>query len=206
MLVAMAARLSLLPFAVLLLAPAIAAADDDDGPPPQPYPQQQQPYPQQPMYPTPLNQQVQGTYVPQSVALSGPEEIDDPEDDRRAPAGYTEVHRTRRHLIVGGAVTLGVTWFVSSMVASVAHDTGTNLDPLYIPVAGPFVEMGNTDNATARFFLASLGAAELAGAIMLYYGVSSKKRVFVRNDLVGDLHLAPLANRDVQGFALAGSF
>lgn len=192
--------------AVLLVGPTVASADDDDvpqGPPPS------QPYPQ-PLYPAPLTQSTQTTYVPQSVALSGPEEIDDVEDDRRAPMGYTEVHRTRRHLIVAGAVTFGVTYLISAFTASVGQDASTGgrneLASLYVPVAGPFLEMGHTGNATARFVLASLGAAQLAGAIMLYYGVTSKQRVFLRNDLVGSLSITPLADRNVQGLALSGSF
>ncbi len=203
-------HLVLLPLAVLLFAPGLAAADDDDAPapPPQQYPQQQ-PYPQ-PVYPAPLTQTTQGTYVPQSVAMSGPEEIDDIEDDRRAPAGYTEVHRTRRHLIVGGSVTFGVTYLISAFTASIGQDASNNghndLAPLFIPVAGPFIEMGNTDSATAKFFLAGLGGAQLAGAIMLYYGITSKQRVFVRNDLAGSLQIKPLADRNIQGLALSGSF
>lgn len=204
----MALRPHLFPLAVLavlLVGPAVSSADDDDapqGPPAQAYPQ--------PLYPAPLSQSTQTTYVPQSVALSGPEEIDDLEDDRRAPMGYTEVHRTRRHLIVAGSVTFGVTYLISAFIASVGQDTSSGgrneLASLYVPVAGPFLEMGHTDNATARFFLASMGAAQLAGAIMLYYGVSSTQRVFVRNDLVGSLSITPLADRNVQGLALSGSF
>ncbi len=204
----MTARLALLSFAVLLLAPALAAADDDDAPPPQQYPQQQT-YPQ-PVYPTPLTQTTQGTYVPQSVAMSGPEEIEDVDDDRRAPAGYTQVYRTRKHLIVGGAVTFAVPYLLSAFTASVSQDWSNNghndLASLFIPVAGPFIEMGNTGSATAKFLLAGLGGTQLAGAIMLYYGVTSKQRVFVRNDLAGSLQIKPLADRNIQGIALSGSF
>ena len=32
----------------------------------------------------------------------------------------------------------------------------------------------------------------VAGAVMLYYGLTTEKRVFVRNDLVGSVHLAPM--------------
>ena len=66
--------------------------------------------------------------------------------------------------------------------------------------------MGKTDSATAKFFLAGLGGAQLAGAIMLYYGITSKQRVFVRNDLAGSLQVKPLADRNIQGIALSGSF
>jgi hypothetical protein len=204
----MGLRHHLLPFAVLLLAPAVASADDDDAPPQGP-PQGPPPaaYPQ-PVYPAPLSQTMQTTYVPQSVALSGPEEITDVEDDRRAPMGYTEVHRARRHLIVGGAVTFGVTYLISAFTATLGEKSnGSNdLASLYVPVAGPFLEMHYTDNSTARFFLVSLGAAQLAGAVMLYVGATSKQRVFVRNDLVGSLSITPLVDHHVQGLALTGAF
>ncbi|MBS1124224.1 MAG: hypothetical protein H6Q90_6452, partial [Deltaproteobacteria bacterium] len=62
--------LLVLPVAALLSAPTSASADDDEElPPPQPS--------VQPVYPAPLSQTTQTTYVPQSVALSGPDEIDD---------------------------------------------------------------------------------------------------------------------------------
>ncbi|CAN5480197.1 hypothetical protein BH11MYX1_BH11MYX1_23930 [soil metagenome] len=201
----MALRHHLLPLAVLLVAPTVASADDDDVP--QGAPAQQYP---QPLYPAPLTQTTQTTYIPQSVALSGPEEIDDVEDGRRAPMGYTEVHRARKHLIVGGAVTFGVSYLISAFTASIGHDassSGNNdLASLYVPVAGPFLEMGHTNSATATFFLAGLGGAQLAGAIMLYYGITSTQRVFVRNDLVGNLSITPLADHNIQGLALSGSF
>jgi hypothetical protein len=189
-----------LPLVALLHAPARA----DDAPPmPQPQPL--------PVYPAPLAQTTQSTYVPQSVAMSGPEEIKDFDFSRPVPLGYTPIQRTRRHLIVGGAVTFGVVYGLSAFVAAAGEDAArdgrTNeVGSLWLPVAGPFLQMGQTDSATGRFFLASVGAAQLAGALMLYYGVTSKERVLVRNDLVGSLTVAPLAGNGASGMALAGRF
>ncbi|HET9622585.1 MAG TPA: hypothetical protein VFP84_14535 [Kofleriaceae bacterium] len=162
-----------------------------------------------PVYVAPLAQETQSTYVPQSVALSGPEEIEPIDDNRRAPAGYTPVFRKNRHLIVGGAVTLGVTYTVSSLVAAIGSDVGNghnDVAALWIPVAGPFVQLGSTSSSTAKFFLVGLGGAQLAGAIMLFSGLSSNHRVFVRNDLVGDLAIGPLTAKGAQGLALSGRF
>ena len=36
---------------------------------------------------------------------------------------------------------------------------------MWIPVAGPFLTMGNTDSADARVFLGAMGVAQVAGAI-----------------------------------------
>lgn len=189
-----------LPLVALLHAPVRA---DDDPPMPQPQPL--------PVYPAPLSQTTQSTYVPQSVAMSGPEEIKDFDFSRPVPLGYTPVERPRKHLIVGGAVTFGVVYGLSAFVAAVGEDAArgerTNeVGALWVPVAGPFLQMGQTDSATGRFFLASVGAAQLAGALMLYYGLSSKEHVLVRNDLVGSLRVAPLAGNGASGMALTGRF
>lgn len=201
------ARPHLLALALLLSMSSLAAADDEDDAPPPPPPQQ----PMQPMYPAPLSQTMQPSYVPQSVALSGPEEIDDVEDGRYAPPGYTEVHRSRRHLIVGGAVTLGVSYGISAMVAAIGDDArgsdGKNdVASMWVPVAGPFLQLAQTDSSTAKFFLVGLGGAQVAGAIMLYVGMTSKQRVFVRNDLVSNVTITPYTMHGTSGLALTGSF
>jgi hypothetical protein len=190
-----------LPLVALLHTPARA---DDDPPMPQ-----RQPLP---VYPAPLSQTTQSTFVPQSVAMSGPEEITDFDFSRPVPIGYTPIQRTRKHLIVGGAVTFGVVYGLSALVAAAGDDGTRNTGhpneaaSLWIPVAGPFLEMGHTDLATGKLFFAGVGAAQLAGALMLYYGVTSKERVLVRNDLVGSLTIAPLAGNGASGMALAGRF
>ena len=199
----------------LSLFASTASADDydDDQPPPPPM----QPGPP-PVYVAPLSQQTQGTYVPQSVALSGPEEITEIGDRRSAPAGYTTVMRARKGLIIGGAVTLGATYLVCAMTAAAGADdarsqasynegSGKNeLSAMWIPVAGPFIQMARSDSSTANVFLFHLGAAQVAGAIMLYYGLTTEKRVFVRNDLVGNLHLSPMTGNNTTGMALSGQF
>ena len=195
-----------LPFVALLSGTALA--DDDDGPPSQQLPAPQSPLP---VYVAPLSQQTQTTYVPQSVALSGPEEIDDVDEGRAAPLGYTPVQRSRRHLMVGGLVTFGVSYGISAMVAAIGQDSSSyngrnDAASMWIPVAGPFLQMGETDSATARVFLAGLGVAQVAGAVMMYYGLTTTKKVYVRNDLVGSVTITPMAGNGASGFALAGSF
>src|SRR5215467_13654577 len=91
---------------------------DDDPPPVRRGPQ--------PVYPAPLAQETQSTYVPQSVALSGPEEISEWDSSRPVPMGYTPVERARKHLIVGGAVTFGVTYGISAFVAAIGEDAHRN--------------------------------------------------------------------------------
>ena len=199
-----------LPIAALFSAPGSAFADDDDvvdeqmPPPPPPPPVLR------PVYQAPLSQETQSTYVPQSVALSGPEEIKDYDSSRPAPEGYTPVMRTRKGFLIGGGVTFGVSYGISVMTAAIGEDVSTDgeneVASLWIPVAGPFVQMAQTESASAKVFLFGLGAAQVTGAILLYKGLTSKKRVFVRNDLVGSMNIAPMAGDGTTGAMLSGRF
>jgi hypothetical protein len=198
-----------LPIAALFSAPGAAFADDvvdDEQMPPPPPP----PPVLRPVYQAPLSQETQSTYVPQSVALSGPEEIKDHDSSRPAPEGYTPVMRTRKGFLIGGAVTFGVSYGISVMTAAVGEDVSTDgeneVAALWIPVAGPFWQMARTESATAKVFLFGLGAAQVTGAVLLYKGLTSKKRVFVRNDLVGSMNITPMAGDGTTGAMLSGRF
>ncbi len=209
---------ALLALPVLALLTTAAHADDDDGQyaPPPPPPTYAQPVQAQPVYQAPLSQTTQTTYVPQSVALSGPEEID-AEEGRRAPAGYTPVQRTRKGMLIGGGVTLGVSYGYALLFAAAGSDeaqydsydgtSGRNeFAALWIPVAGPFIQMADTDSNAGKLALAGLGTAQVIGAVMLYYGLTTKKTVYVRNDLVGNLSVTPMTGNGNTGVALSGSF
>jgi hypothetical protein len=167
----------------------------------------------QPLYPTPLSQTVQTTYVPQSVALSGPEQITDDVEGRPPPAGYTAVHRRRKGLLIAGPILLGATYGYTSLIAAIGTDldrstggNGSSVAPLFIPVLGPFLEMGETDSYAARYLLAIDGAAQAAGALMLYYGLTTTKTVFIRNDLLYSVNLTPMVAPHGSGLALSGRF
>ena len=174
----------------------------------------------------PLQQQTQPSYVPQSVALSGPATIGDYEEGAPMPAGYHPERRTRRGLVIGGAVTFGTLYLVSAMSAAIAADTtsyqcadgsypygstancrraSNPLAALYAPVVGPFIQMGSTDSSTGRMFLAIDGAAQAAGAAMFIYGLASPKTVLVRNDL-GSVRVVPQVAKGSSGVALVGEF
>lgn len=190
---------------VAALLPATRSAWADDPPPVYQGPSGA------PVYVAPLAQQTQGTYVPQSVALSGPAQLNPVDDLAPPPAGYTPVMRKRKGLIIGGAVTFGVTYAISSFAAAIGSDTTRDgekneVAALWIPVAGPFVQLADTQSATGKFFLVGLGGAQLAGAIMLFTGITSERRVFVRNDLVSSLSVGPLTAPGAQGLSLAGRF
>lgn len=202
-----------LAIAILLQAPRVARADDQ-GPPPGPPPGYPPPYQDPPPASGP---QASGPYSPQPYGppqgygppAYGPEEIADSDDTRPVPYGYTRVSRRRKGLIIGGAVTFGVTYIVSTFAAAVAQDInstdGSNADvsALLLPVAGPFLEIGQTDSSIARFYLVGLGLGQTAGAIMLIYGLTSPRTLLVRND---QLSIAPMIGHGASGLTVTGRF
>jgi hypothetical protein len=139
---------------VAAFVPATAFADDDEEMPPM------APAGPQPVYTAPLSQTTQPTYVPQSVALSGPEEIEDYDFSRPIPAGYTVVKRKRLGMLIGGGVTFGVSYGYALLFAAAGHDEAQGYDyegtgeqknelaALAVPIAGPFLQMAETDSAT----------------------------------------------------------
>ena len=198
----------LLAVSLLSIGVSSARADDDAPPAPAPVPTTAPVY--VPVYPAPLTQQVQTTYVPQSIALSGPFEIDDVEPGEVAPSGYTAVQRPRKQMLRSGLAMLGMAYGISALTAAIGQDTsegGSNpVALMWIPVAGPFLELGQSSSATADVLLVGLGGVQLAGAIMAYYGLTTKKTVFVRNDLVGGLTVGPMVARGASGVSLSGHF
>lgn len=190
--------------ALFTLLTAGVAAADEPAPPPGSYQQPTQ------HYVAPLSQLTQPSYVPQSVALSGPSEIDDVDNDRPPPAGYTAVYKTRRGRLLGGAITLGVAYAHCVLVAAIGEDSRSDTENevalLRVPIAGPFLQMNKTDSATANVFLAGLGGAQIVGAILIYSGIVSKERVFIRNDLVSDVTINPIVSGGATGMGVAGRF
>ncbi|HEY1551553.1 MAG TPA: hypothetical protein VGG28_27185 [Kofleriaceae bacterium] len=192
----------------LLVGAGSALADDAAPPAPAPVPTAAPIY--APVYPAPLTQQVQTTYVPQSIALSGPFEIDNIEPGEVAPSGYTAVQRPRKQLVRSGLAMLGMAYGISALTAAIGQDAsedGNNpLALMWIPVAGPFLEIGQSSSATADVLLVGLGGVQLAGAIMTYYGLTTTKTVFLRNDLIGGVTVAPMVMRGASGMSLSGHF
>lgn len=170
--------------------------------------------PQQGEYVAPLQQQTQPSYVPQSVALSGPRVIKDYTPGDPVPPGYHPETRVRGGLIAGGAAMFGAAYLPSLLAAAIGSDVCDNLTnchnslwPLYIPVAGPFIALGTVPgSATGTVFLLIDGALQAGGAAMLIVGIASPKTVLVRNDL-GSLHIQPtMVGGTSPGLAIGGTF
>ncbi len=166
--------------------------------PPQQQQQQQQQAPPPPQsatapngeYVSPMQQQTQQTYVPQSVAMTGPRVIKDWNEGEPIPPGYHPSSRVRGGLIGGGAGLFGAFYLISALVAAVGTDvcnSGINCHnpfwPMYIPVAGPFITIGTVgSSATGDIFLILDGLAQAGGVAMIIVGAIGHT-VLVRNDL-----------------------
>ena len=194
-----------------------ARAQDEAPPPPPPAPRAPPASAQagNGEYVAPLSQQTQRSYIPQSVALSGPKEIRDWKEGDPIPDGYREVQRTRTGAVVGGAVTLGVMWLISAFVAAAAQDVnnadgshGANPDAaLYVPVVGPFIQMGSTGSATGNMALLVDGLAQTGGFALLVWGLTSPRNVLVRADLAQGTQIVPIrVGRDGYGMGLRTTF
>lgn len=165
-------------------------------------------------YPTPLSQTTQPSYVPQSVALSGPREIGDYEPGDPIPPGYRPVEKRRKGLIIGGAVTFGTLYLISALVAAGNADATSSgrTNPaaaMWIPAVGPFIQMTKTDSAVANVFLAIDGLAQTAGVAMLVVGLTTPRTVLVRNDLGKSrptVRPVPLVAGGTTGLGLVGTF
>jgi hypothetical protein len=196
-------------FALALLTASGALAQNRPPPPPPP-PEEEPPASgaRQPNgeFIAPLSQPTQPSYVPQSVAMSGPEEIDDWDGKRAIPAGYHPETRKRKGLIISGAIMFGASYLISAFAGSIAADTSHDGAPLlFLPVLGPFLQTSNWSSSTGRFFLVVDGGCQAAGFAMLLSGLMLEKTVLVRNDLGATL--VPIRTREGgSGLALFARF
>jgi hypothetical protein len=151
---------------------------------PQPYPQPgypQQGYPQQ--YPQPgYPQQGYPQQYPQPGYPPGyyPPGVAPPA--YYGPQGtYGPIKRYRRpnvKAIVSGSVMMGIAWSISTFVALAA---GSGYEPLWVPVAGPFIAIATTgafDTKNQRqdfgVFLVLDGLAQTGGLISLILGAAGE--------------------------------
>jgi hypothetical protein len=161
-------------------------------------------------YVAPLSQGTQQVYVPQSVALSGPREIKDYEEGDPIPPGYHAESKIRKGLVIGGSILFGAMYILTVLVGAGINDANGNHSSegsfLFVPVAGPFLQMTKTDTSLGNVTLAIDGVAQAAGATMFIVGITSPKTVLVRNDL-GEVRVAPMRlGQGGAGMGLVGTF
>jgi hypothetical protein len=111
--------------------------------------------------------------------------------------------------VIAGAVSLGVVYGFSAAFAAVGEDlyrageTNTNTSSMWIPIAGPFMQMKETTTSTGKLFFFHVGLAQTAGALMLVYGLTQPRTLLIRND---QLSVVPMLSKDASGMMVTGSF
>jgi hypothetical protein len=176
--------------------------------PPPNYPQSPPQYPPGAPY-----EQVPGpppTYVPQGP-IAWPRYIKDWDEGQPVPYGYHPETRARKGLVITGAVLFGVLYLLSTLIAAANDDSYNNnrYSALWIPVVGPFIQLGSSSNVSDdnQMFVLD-GLAQTAGVTMLVLGLAFPRHILVRNDLA-TMSFVPTPMRvghDGGGLGLVGRF
>ena len=159
----------------------------------------------------PLSQVTQPTYLPQSVALSGPRMIRDWHDGDPIPWGYHREERVRKGEVISGSIVFGVPYLYSAFFAAVGADAygssgeSNKLGWLYLPVLGPFLELTEFHSSTLDYLWIIDGVAQALGAALVIHGMTSPRPVLVRNDLALSVMPARLG-QDGTGLMILGRF
>lgn len=159
----------------------------------------------------PLSQVTQPTYLPQSVALSGPRMIRDWHDGDPIPWGYHREERVRKGEVISGSIVFGVPYLYSAFFAAVGADAygssgeGNKLGWLYLPVVGPLLELTEYSSSTLDYLLVLDAAAQGLGAWLMIHGLTTPRAVLVRNDLAFSVMPARLG-KDGTGLMMLGRF
>jgi hypothetical protein len=143
--------------------------------------------------------------VPELADLSrvrGPDEVPPRPGERRRIRG----------LVIGGAITFGVTWGIAvvSSIGLSSADGCSDCDEvtpvLWIPLAGPLIAdaVDSTDSDTETFVMALWTVAQTAGATMLVIGLIGRKTPESQESTSG-WHLTPLVGQ-VNGIGLSTTF
>jgi hypothetical protein len=139
----------------------------------------------------------------------------DYEEGQPIPPGYHVDTRIRKGLVIGGAVTFGVVYLFSVLTGvlidsanEVVGNESSGYEPMYIPLAGPFVTMGTASDDLSSggvALLAILGVAQVGGVGMLVAGLAVPKTELVRND-VSSIQVRPMVGQGTTGLSLGGKF
>jgi hypothetical protein len=131
-----------------------------------------------------------------------------------ASSGGAPAHgsSTRSALVPIGASFFALPYLASAASAASAYgtDDGTSSSraALWIPAAGPFIQMGSAGSAGAGVLLALDGLAQVGGLTMLVYGLASPPIFFAPSDdrSTPRISIMPLRAARASGAALFGIF
>ncbi len=171
-------------------APPAAAPPPGYGQPPPGYGQPPGGYYPPPGYGPPPGYPAQGGYYPPpggyySASGSMPVLTLPYENDESIPPGFAVRSRANRPLVVAGAITFGVPYVFSALIASVlvSFDSRNAGDgaPLFIPVVGPFITIGTLNaEGAATFWLVVDGLTQVGGAAMFVAGLTMREKYLQR--------------------------
>lgn len=148
------------------------------------------------------------------------------------PPGYVEKRSFNNLLLVGGAVTFGLSYVGSLIYAGAKKDEQFGV--LAVPLVGPWIALGKRDfqcevvptldidesvaqaeECNAKLakevaiggVLAGLGLGQMLGAFALTGGLLDRKKLWVRQDLAGvSLEIEPRADARLTGMVIHGQF
>ena len=128
------------------------------------------------------------------------------------PPGYHGARRARTWLVAGGASLFVLPYLASSLVASMGYDSNNGMESaraaLWLPVAGPFIQMGHAKAPADEALLLLDGLAQAGGLTLFIYGLAAPRTVLVRDEIEthAKISLAPLVAPGAAGAVLAGTF
>jgi hypothetical protein len=123
----------------------------------------------------------------------------------------TKVHKPRRGLVTGGAITFGVSWGIAASISFVigtstcsgSSSCNDSADYLWIPIAGPLVVAAKESSSDSPGIFILWSAAQAAGVIMFVVGMVGHDVMEYRVAKNGPtLTLAPLFARETTGLGL----
>ncbi|MCA9583129.1 MAG: hypothetical protein KC416_15125 [Myxococcales bacterium] len=135
---------------------------------------------------------------PGPVAQDSPPVVEDPPTETRLRWG----------LLIGGALMVAVPYIITVLVASGLSDVGTDVPgQLYVPVVGPFLSLGDTEESITATALVIDGVIQSVGVVLLIIGL-----IPVEDDRYGDapkrseFALFPLIDQNTAGLGVRGAF
>src|SRR4029078_451587 len=90
------------------------------------------------------------------------------------PQVLTKVHRPRRGLVTGGAITFGVSWGIAaslSFILTSCTGCNNNLDYLWVPIAGPLIVSARDTGSDGPGVFLLWSPAQAAGVVMFIVGM-----------------------------------
>jgi hypothetical protein len=197
--------------ATLLSVAPLPAQDQQPQPGPYAYP----PYP----YPYPYHHPY--AYPPPAPPPQEPARELRYKEGEPTPPGYRYEERMRSGMVIAGALALGIPYTLGLYGAAAANfDNGSGW--LAVPAAGPFLMIGARDGScdehtegsrqalecAGDVYLTMLlvldGLVQTAGAALLLIGVTSPKKLWVRQDIA--LSVSPTRVGSGYGLGMHGHF